>query len=206
MNPLRLSEFTYVTGLILITASAYYSDLCWHVILDYAKLCLRTTQVAKLPEYYIEMIGFRANSVLELPPPIPSYAQIERRRKGRLKIALGRTLDRVNVLGKDRRQGHTGSDRSLPLGSIDTEFNSVYRCVNALSWGRGGEFLLSGGDDTTVRIWKMDTSNLSQEYPFISRCTIQTGHEANIFSAQMLPHSSRMYVHPFCNSPGQVID
>jgi WD40 repeat protein len=65
-------------------------------------------------------------------------------------------------------------------------------CINALSWAKGGELLLSGGDDTTVRIWKMDTINTQQEYPFTSRCVIHTGHRANIFSAKMLPHSSRM--------------
>jgi WD repeat-containing protein 42A len=71
---------------------------------------------------------------------------------------------------------------------------NICRCVNALSWARDGQLLLSGGDDTTVRIWRIDPTNTSQEYPFVCRSVIQTGHRANIFSAHMLPRSSRMYV------------
>jgi WD repeat-containing protein 42A len=68
------------------------------------------------------------------------------------------------------------------------------RCVNALSWARDGELLLSGGDDTTVRVWRIDATDTSQEYPFVCRSVIQTGHRANIFSVHMLPRSSRMCV------------
>ncbi|EKM80081.1 hypothetical protein AGABI1DRAFT_26098, partial [Agaricus bisporus var. burnettii JB137-S8] len=83
------------------------------------------------------------------------------------------TLDRVNVLGDDDSYGHTG-------------------CVNALSWAQNGEILLSGGDDTTVRLWKMDLSDTAQEYPFVCRSVIHTGHTANIFNAQLLPHSTHL--------------
>ncbi len=30
-----------------------------------------------------------------------------------------------------------------------TIYSIVVRCVNALSWAKGGELLISGGDDTT---------------------------------------------------------
>lgn len=66
--------------------------------------------------------------------------------------------------------------------------------MNALSWAQEGDLLLSGGDDTTIRVWRMDTSNTEQEYPFVCRSVIYTGHRANIFNVQMLPSSSRMYV------------
>ncbi|KAJ6515857.1 WD40 repeat-like protein [Mycena sanguinolenta] len=82
------------------------------------------------------------------------------------------SFDRVNVLGDDASYGHSG-------------------CVNALSWARDGELLLSGGDDRTVQIWRMDPS-LEQDYPFVCRSIIQTGHLANIFNAKMLPHSSNI--------------
>ncbi|OSD04253.1 WD40 repeat-like protein [Trametes coccinea BRFM310] len=81
-------------------------------------------------------------------------------------------LDRVNVLGSETT-GHTG-------------------CVNALSWAKGGSVLISAGDDTTVRLWRMDTENAEQDYGFVCDTVIQTGHRANIFNAQMLPHSSRI--------------
>jgi len=78
----------------------------------------------------------------------------------------------------------------MALCSAENASNS---CVNALSWAQDGE-LLSGADDTTVRIWKLDENNLTQEYPFVPRAVIHTGHRGNIFSAKMLPRSSRMCV------------
>ncbi|KAJ7904554.1 WD40 repeat-like protein [Mycena olivaceomarginata] len=81
-------------------------------------------------------------------------------------------FDRVNVLGDDTSYGHSG-------------------CVNALSWARDGELLLSGGDDRTVQIWRMDPT-LDDDYPFVCRSIIQTGHLANIFNTEMLPYSSNI--------------
>ncbi|KAJ7908326.1 WD40 repeat-like protein [Mycena leptocephala] len=82
------------------------------------------------------------------------------------------SFDRVDVLGDDASYGHSG-------------------CVNALSWARDGELLLSGGDDRTVQIWRMDPA-VPHDYPFVCRTIIQTGHLANIFNAQMLPYSSNI--------------
>ncbi|KAF9457019.1 WD40-repeat-containing domain protein [Collybia nuda] len=104
-----------------------------------------------------------------------SSPHTERSRRLHLSQFLNRNLDRVNVLGQDLTTGHSGQV-----------------CVNTLSWARDGELLLTGGDDTTVRIWGLDAANVSQEYPFVCRAVIQTGHRANIFNAQMLPHSSRI--------------
>ncbi|KAI0660981.1 WD40 repeat-like protein [Cubamyces menziesii] len=81
-------------------------------------------------------------------------------------------MDRVNVLGSETT-GHTG-------------------CVNALSWARAGSVLISSGDDTTVRLWKLDSENTEQDYAFVCDTVIHTGHRANIFNAQMLPQSSRI--------------
>jgi WD40 repeat protein len=66
------------------------------------------------------------------------------------------------------------------------------RCVNALSWAQGGQLLLSGGDDTTVRLWRMDQYEVDQEYPFVCRAVIRTGHRANIFNVALLPYSTKM--------------
>ncbi|KAH8105844.1 WD40 repeat-like protein [Cristinia sonorae] len=90
--------------------------------------------------------------------------------------ALHRPLDRTQVLGKPGGEsGHTG-------------------CVNALSWALDGEVLLSGGDDTTVRLWRMDVSNEDGDCSnsWASTTVINTGHRGNIFNAQMLPGSSRI--------------
>ncbi|KAK7470605.1 hypothetical protein VKT23_002029 [Stygiomarasmius scandens] len=106
----------------------------------------------------------------EKPWSIPN---IHRFRKQILSNAWQQTLDRVNVLGDNLEYGHAG-------------------CVNALSWARDGEILLSSGDDTTVQIWRMDPGNITKEYPFVCRSVISTGHRANIFNVQMLPYSSRI--------------
>jgi len=101
-----------------------------------------------------------------------SWSLSDRWKKQTLSHTFDNALERVNVLG-DEYSGHTG-------------------CVNALSWAQNGEVLISGGDDTTVRIWRMDPSNTSTDYPFICQSVIRTGHSANIFNAQMLPFSSRI--------------
>ncbi|KAK2466242.1 hypothetical protein APHAL10511_001884 [Amanita phalloides] len=85
--------------------------------------------------------------------------------------ALHQSLDRVNVLGDE--DGHTG-------------------CVNALSWAQGGQLLLSAGDDLTIRLWRMDQYEATQEYPFVCRAVIQTGHRANIFNVAQLPYSTNI--------------
>ncbi|KAH9938149.1 WD40-repeat-containing domain protein [Fomitopsis serialis] len=95
---------------------------------------------------------------------IPSLTSSTRRKRRLLSASLQQPLDRVNVLGDDRH-GHTG-------------------CVNALSWAKDGELLISGGDDTTVRT--------SEDYPFKCETVIYTGHRGNIFNAHMLPHSTRI--------------
>ncbi|KIK98048.1 hypothetical protein PAXRUDRAFT_732196 [Paxillus rubicundulus Ve08.2h10] len=84
-----------------------------------------------------------------------------------------RRLDRVNALGNED-YGHTG-------------------CVNALSWARNGELLISSGDDQNLRVWRMDhSSDPTNEYPFTCQTVINTGHGANVFNAQMLPSSTRI--------------
>ncbi|KAL1742596.1 WD40-repeat-containing domain protein [Schizophyllum fasciatum] len=107
---------------------------------------------------------------------VPSMRAAERLKRDALSAVLTWPIDRVNVLGDDNGYGHTG-------------------CVNALSWARDGELLLSGGDDRTVRVWRMDPTNddADQPFPYTCRSVIHTGHRANIFNNKMLPHSSRIH-------------
>ncbi|EPQ59493.1 WD40 repeat-like protein [Gloeophyllum trabeum ATCC 11539] len=108
----------------------------------------------------------------QLKAELPYASRSERWKRVNLSHALYETWDRVQVLG-DEDSGHTG-------------------CVNALSWVQGGDVLLSGGDDRTVRFWRMDPTDSSQDYPFICTAVIKTGHRGNIFNNQMLPFSSRI--------------
>ncbi|TFY70163.1 hypothetical protein EVG20_g2843 [Dentipellis fragilis] len=103
---------------------------------------------------------------------IPKSTRYERWKRQLLADSYEYELDRVNVLGNET-EGHTG-------------------CVNALSWVEDGRFLLSGGDDSTVRLWQIDESNSTVPYPFRTTAVVHTGHTGNIFNAQMLPHSSRI--------------
>ncbi|CAL1700680.1 unnamed protein product [Somion occarium] len=43
-----------------------------------------------------------------------------------------------------------------------------------------------------VRIWRLDSSDTTKEYPYVCDAVIRTGHRANIFNTQMLPHSNRI--------------
>lgn len=60
-------------------------------------------------------------------------------------------------------------------------------CVNTINWSEDGNYLISGGDDTTVAIWDYDRGN-------ICRQRIHTGHIANIFSAKFLPNGLNDYI------------
>uniref|UniRef100_A0A8H8CL03 WD40 repeat-like protein n=1 Tax=Psilocybe cubensis TaxID=181762 RepID=A0A8H8CL03_PSICU len=71
-------------------------------------------------------------------------------------------------------------------------YNKPISCVNALSWAHDGNVLLTAGDDTTVRTWCMRQTNTSEDYPFFCGSVLETGHRGNIFSAKVLPFSSRI--------------
>ncbi|VDB85382.1 unnamed protein product [Peniophora sp. CBMAI 1063] len=86
--------------------------------------------------------------------------------------AFAWTMDKVNTLGSDV-DGHTG-------------------CVNALSWAEDGNLLISGGDDTTVRLWRLQGRDPDERFPFTCQGTVRTGHTANIFNAQMLPYTHKV--------------
>lgn len=64
--------------------------------------------------------------------------------------------------------------------------------MNALSWTSDGQTLLSGGDDRTVRFWRMNNSDITRDYSFECTAVLHTGHTANIFNAHMLPHSTKL--------------
>ncbi|KDR83708.1 hypothetical protein GALMADRAFT_54302 [Galerina marginata CBS 339.88] len=116
--------------------------------------------------------------LFSLSSNLPITSNVERHRRYNLARTLEKTLDRVNVLGNDENYGHNGQGYTS--------------CVNALSWAKDGDILLSAGDDTTVRLWKMDSTDVGQEYPFHCVSVVNTGHLSNIFSAKMLPLSSRI--------------
>lgn len=104
--------------------------------------------------------------------PSTSTATHEYRNKSLKQVYAGQ-LDKVNVLGNDNDYGHTG-------------------CVNALSWELDGNVLVSGGDDTTLRLWRQDTDDYSTPYPYKETAIVRTGHTGNIFNARLLPSSSRI--------------
>ncbi|KAI4528107.1 WD40 repeat-like protein [Schizophyllum commune Loenen D] len=125
------------------------------------------------------------NGISTLSSAYPSLRTSERFKRDAISACLTWPLDRVNVLG---------NDNGYHVGGGDGDAYGHTGCVNALSWARDGELLLSGGDDRTVRVWRMDQTNddPEQPFPFTCRSVIRTGHQANIFNNKMLPHSSRI--------------
>lgn len=59
-------------------------------------------------------------------------------------------------------------------------------CVNCLSWSHDGKLLLSGSDDTNIKVWTWPH--------FSNHLTINSGHRGNIFSAMFLPLNGYSYV------------
>ena len=51
-------------------------------------------------------------------------------------------------------------------------------CINTAKWTESGEFLLTGSDDRTVKIWQVSSS---VDHVLLKH-TIQTHHRGNIFS------------------------
>lgn len=129
----------------------------------------------------LDKLHLRSPSLLHTPSTL-KYATMNRIMHARVARALSGRLDRVSVLG-GQDWGHTG-------------------CVNAVSWAQGGELLITSGDDTKVRVWRMDPSGSTganasnaesrEEYPFACQSIIDTGHTQNVFNAQMLPFSTRI--------------
>jgi hypothetical protein len=51
-------------------------------------------------------------------------------------------------------------------------------------------------------MWRVDPRDAETTYPLVCQSVIRTGHQANIFNAQMLPFSSRMCVNPAARTSG----
>ncbi|XP_018100474.1 uncharacterized protein LOC431965 isoform X2 [Xenopus laevis] len=62
---------------------------------------------------------------------------------------------------------------------LEAALNVHDGCVNSISWGSTGEYILSGSDDTTLVI--------TNPYNKKVLTRIRSGHRANIFSAKFLP-------------------
>ncbi|KIJ70527.1 hypothetical protein HYDPIDRAFT_105273 [Hydnomerulius pinastri MD-312] len=123
--------------------------------------------------YQVQLGPSRSTSHASIAEALPSTARTQGWKRRKLSNIWAGRLDRVNVLGNND-YGHTG-------------------CVNALSWARNGELLISSGDDQDLRVWRMDPSfDPKNEYPFACQSVIRTGHTANVFNAQMLPSSTRI--------------
>ncbi|KAG2367342.1 WD40-repeat-containing domain protein [Suillus spraguei] len=86
----------------------------------------------------IDDLNLRSPWSLRIPLTL-KYAPANRINRARVARALSGRLDRVGVLGGED-WGHTG-------------------CVNAVSWAQGGELLITSGDDTKIRVWRMDPSS-----------------------------------------------
>lgn len=56
-------------------------------------------------------------------------------------------------------------------------------CINTVKWSRTGEFLISGSDDRTVKLWKASGNLEDIKLAHV----IKTKHRANIFCADISP-------------------
>ncbi|KAK0190897.1 WD40-repeat-containing domain protein [Armillaria mellea] len=120
------------------------------------------------------MTSHAAGLPLTLIQNLPSSKRSSCFRNNCLASLFRRPLDRVNVLGDEETEGHTG-------------------CVNALSWAHRRR--ASSQQAATTRLFEYGAWTPLPVTSSILSCVapvIHTGHRANIFNARMLPHSSRI--------------
>ena len=108
-----------------------------------------------------------------------SFSSLVRSRSNGSNVQLRRRLWRshafVRGLELNRRlKGHTG-------------------CVNTIAWNARGTLLVSGSDDTTVKVWPFNRNHDDDEPGRTSGSAVQTyesGHVRNVFSAEFVPTSN----------------
>ena len=67
----------------------------------------------------------------------------------------------------------------LSCFTLEAELKGHEGCVNTVNWNADGSLLASGSDEGTICLWS---------YPdHQQRLRFDSGHEANVFSAQFLP-------------------
>jgi WD40 repeat protein len=73
------------------------------------------------------------------------------------------------------------SQRSVQTLGFWVDLEGHQGCVNTINFSKSGDLLVSGSDDTTVKIWNVETQ----------RCldTLR-GHISNVFAADFLPYRS----------------
>ena len=71
-------------------------------------------------------------------------------------------------------------------------------CVNSLIWNEKGTKLLSGSDDTRLRIWDIEQNGIAG-----GSTTIETGHATNIFCAKFMAFSNDRRI-VSCSADGSV--
>jgi len=89
-----------------------------------------------------------------------------------------------------RERGGAGPPRAVapfwaPTLAITSLLDGHRGCVNSLGFSHSGELLCSGSDDTRVLVWRPAEAGASAA-PIAA---IKTGHEANIFCSEFLPHT-----------------
>lgn len=67
-------------------------------------------------------------------------------------------------------------------------------CVNSVAFNENGETIISGSDDSTIKIW--DSNRLRLVH------SMNTGHSKNIFCARFLPQTNDQIVS--CGADGEV--
>ncbi|XP_012819671.1 DDB1- and CUL4-associated factor 6 isoform X3 [Xenopus tropicalis] len=77
------------------------------------------------------------------------------------------------------RSNYLGRREFVQRLKLEATLNIHDGCVNSISWGSTGEYILSGSDDTTLVI--------TNPYNKKVLTRIRSGHRANIFSAKFLP-------------------
>jgi hypothetical protein len=104
-----------------------------------------------------------------------------------------------------RERGGAGPPRAVapfwaPTLAITSLLDGHRGCVNSLGFSHSGELLCSGSDDTRVLVWRPAEAGASAA----PVAAIKTGHEANIFCSEFLPHTGARRCRRRCAAAGNV--
>ncbi|ORY79410.1 WD40-repeat-containing domain protein [Protomyces lactucae-debilis] len=88
-----------------------------------------------------------------------------------------------------RKKAYGSKNLIFHLDDAD-ELSGHHGCVNALSWSEDGRFLASGSDDTHIMLWDAQQTSKGLR----SKCSIHTGHRANIFDVQWMPDTGNSMI------------
>ncbi|KAF7638490.1 hypothetical protein Mgra_00002168 [Meloidogyne graminicola] len=104
------------------------------------------------------------------------------------------------ILSRLQKREVSGNFKSIPNIFELNQYSSIHQrdlkahtgCVNAVDFSPNEEWIVSGGDDLKVRLWKT-VDCCTSENPALSSFTMKSIHQSNIFALRFSHKTERIY-------------